>query len=103
MRVESLDEAADPESASDTDPRLTDWSTNPERLFESKDTQRTVRAAISALPEQARIVVILHHIEGMDVEDIAKLLRWPVGTVKSRLSRARDQLRRKLAGHLAPG
>jgi len=77
---------------------VTDWSGNPERLLEKKDLQDSVQRAIGSLSEEHRTVVVLHHIEGMDVKDIAETLRIPAGTVKSRLARARDELKRKL-GH----
>ena len=44
-----------------------------------------------------RIVVLLHHIEGADVQQIAEVLGIPVGTVKSRLARGRNDLRDLLA------
>lgn len=75
-----------------------DWSTNPERTFEKKELQAGVQEALNTLSEEHRAVVVLHHIEGMDVRDIARELGIPEGTVKSRLARARDELKRKL-GH----
>ena len=49
-------------------------------------------AALATLPIGSRAVVLLHHVHDMPVEEIAELLRIPVGTVKSRLSRARAAL-----------
>ena len=60
---------------------------------------RVLHKAIDALPNDYRIVVILHHIEEMRVEEIADVLRVPAGTIKSRLSRARKELKRKLIPH----
>jgi len=51
-----------------------------------------VRRALAALPEAQRAVVVLHHYVGLRVEEIARELRVPAGTVKSRLSRARAAL-----------
>jgi RNA polymerase sigma-70 factor (ECF subfamily) len=45
-------------------------------------------------------VITLHHMEGLPVEEIARLTHCSIGTVKSRLSRARDNLKRKLAGYV---
>lgn len=52
--------------------------------------------AVSALPTERRVVVTLFYYENMSVEQIAKCLRVPQGTVKSRLSRARKQLKEML-------
>ncbi len=51
-----------------------------------------LRAALVALPEDQRVVVALHHVEEIPVAEIARLLRVPAGTVKSRLARARARL-----------
>jgi len=56
-----------------------------------------VHEAVGRLPEFLRAPVVLCYLEGHSREDAARLLRRPVGTVKSRLSRARDRLRRRLA------
>ena len=55
-----------------------------------------LHAEVESLPDRYRIPVILSYLEGKTNEEVAKLLRWPVGTVKGRLSRARDLLRRRL-------
>ena len=51
---------------------------------------------IGRLPERYRAAVVLCYLEGHTCEDAARVLRWPVGTVKSRLSRARERLRNRL-------
>jgi RNA polymerase sigma factor (sigma-70 family) len=51
---------------------------------------------VNRLPEKYRIPVILSYMEGKTNEEVAELLQWPVGTVKGRLSRARDLLRSRL-------
>lgn len=53
-------------------------------------------AAVSALPPERRAAVVLFYYEGMRVDEIARLLRVPQGTVKSRLARARGQLKEML-------
>jgi RNA polymerase sigma factor (sigma-70 family) len=60
------------------------------------DTAAGVRAAIAALPEDYGIVVSLRYVEDMPYEKIAEVLDLPLGTVKNRLFRARDMLRRML-------
>lgn len=55
-----------------------------------------LQEAISTLPERLRMPLHLHHLEGFSLEEVAKMLRVPVGTVKSRLHQARKQLRAQL-------
>lgn len=52
--------------------------------------------AIQSLHEELRAVTVLYYYEDMNQESIAKLLEIPKGTVKSRLSRAREQLQKRL-------
>jgi RNA polymerase sigma factor (sigma-70 family) len=61
-----------------------------------KELRPVLHAEVEMLPDRYRIPVILSYLEGKTNEEVAKLLRWPVGTVKGRLSRARDLLRRRL-------
>jgi RNA polymerase sigma factor (sigma-70 family) len=61
-----------------------------------QELRPVLHAEIELLPDRYRIPVILSYLEGKTNEEVAKLLRWPVGTVKGRLSRARDLLRRRL-------
>jgi RNA polymerase sigma-70 factor (ECF subfamily) len=68
----------------------------PEESLISAETQRAIRRALSSLSSDHRLVVTMHHLEGMDVQSIAGILGISKGTVMSRLSRARDVLRRKL-------
>lgn len=70
----------------------------PDETVLRQDVQQQVQRAIAALPPQHRVVVVLRDIDGLRYEEIAGLLQVPVGTVRSRLSRARDALRRHLAG-----
>lgn len=51
-----------------------------------------LKAAMTSLPEEQRLALALYHVEDMSVAEIAKLLRLPQGTVKSRLARARARL-----------
>jgi len=76
---------------------ITDWTTNPENIATDKELQNVVKNAIQSLPEIHRAVITMHHIEGMEIDDIAKVLKISNGTVMSRLARARESLRRKLA------
>lgn len=66
----------------------------------SGELSARVQAALMALSAEHRIVVVLHHLEGLPVDEIGALLGVPSGTVKSRLSRARAELRQRLAGYV---
>lgn len=65
------------------------------------DVQRRINQAIASLPAEQRAVVVLRDLQGLSYEEIASALRIPPGTLRSRLSRAREALRRLLAD-LAP-
>jgi RNA polymerase sigma-70 factor (ECF subfamily) len=74
---------------SETEPMLTRAPHQDKRL-ELRDFER----AITKLPEEQRSVILLIGLEGMRYEEVAEILEVPVGTVRSRLSRGRDSLRR---------
>lgn len=63
---------------------------------DGRDRTAELWAAIDALPEKLRVVIVLSSIEGHDVREVAMLLRIPEGTVKSRLFIARQRLREAL-------
>lgn len=75
---------------------MIDLSAGPEDLAESSELQEVLQRCIRALTPDYRLVVILVDIEGMSYEEAAQVTRVPVGTVKSRLARARMQLRTAL-------
>jgi RNA polymerase sigma-70 factor (ECF subfamily) len=70
--------------------------TTPDHAVEVAGIQAEVRRAISALNFNQRVVVVLHYLNGLSLEEIAEILECPVGTVKSRLYYARENLRHKL-------
>jgi len=70
----------------------------PDVEFERRETRRVVRAAIDALDERHRAVVVLRMMEGLSTREAAGVLRVPEGTVLSRLSRALDKLELDLEG-----
>jgi RNA polymerase sigma-70 factor (ECF subfamily) len=72
------------------------WWSNPEREFLNKILRKDIERAIDALPEVFRSVVVLADLEGLSYQDIARVLHVPVGTVRSRLARARSQLQKAL-------
>lgn len=70
-----------------------DGMTTPDEQLELNETQRCVRQALEMLDEERRVVVIMRDFDGMDYEAIAVALEVPIGTVRSRLHRARLELR----------
>ena len=99
VRVESLELPGDDGEDGGTR-EIADPSPDPEAQTQTKDMQERVQRAIAGLSPDHRAVVTMHHLQGMSVEEIAGVLDCSIGTVKSRLSRARDNLRRKLAGYV---
>lgn len=70
---------------------------SPDRQAMSNETHRRIEDALAALDEEHRVMVLLRDMEDMSYEEIGDILELPVGTVKSRLHRARGNLREKLA------
>ena len=68
----------------------------PEQILENAELRTMLSKAIASLPEQQREVIVLRDIQGLSYEEIAGVLSLESGTVKSRLSRARENLRKKL-------
>ncbi|GHU09478.1 RNA polymerase sigma factor [Betaproteobacteria bacterium] len=68
----------------------------PERLLQSKQIGQTVNAAMNALPEELRDSIVLREIEGLSYEEIAAQMDCPIGTVRSRIFRAREAIAEKL-------
>lgn len=81
-------------------PERADPTPGPEREAIAADEARRLRAAVDALPEKYRTVVTLYHLQGRQYEEIAQVLDLPLGTVKTHLFRAKEQLRKILAGTL---
>lgn len=68
----------------------------PESLLLSKEIAGTVNAAIESLPEELRSAIQLRELEGMSYEEIAKLMDCPIGTVRSRIFRAREAVAERI-------
>ncbi|TAK52956.1 MAG: RNA polymerase sigma factor RpoE [Gammaproteobacteria bacterium] len=71
--------------------RMADTST-PEALALTEEIRRTVNAAIEALPGELRTAIVLRELEGLSYEEIAEAMDCPVGTVRSRIFRAREAI-----------
>ncbi len=73
-------------------------TSGPEELVEAHERDRQVRNALMRLDDPFRTVIVLRDIEGYKYEEIARMSGVSVGTVKSRISRGRQELRQMLAG-----
>src|SRR6187200_3722766 len=71
-------------------------SSRPDHVLQQRETSDRVWSALKQLPFDQRAVIVLREIDGLSYEEIATSLDVAVGTVKSRLARARQQLRRLL-------
>ena len=76
-----------------------DPSPGPAAIAEGDERRRVLERAIQTLPEAQRIMIVLYHTQGMAYEEIAEITHLPIGTVKSRLNRARLALRDRLGAH----
>jgi RNA polymerase sigma factor RpoE len=68
----------------------------PESLLLTKQIGETINAAMDALPEELRTAIVLREIDGMSYEEIAGIMDCPIGTVRSRIFRAREAVAAKL-------
>jgi RNA polymerase sigma-70 factor (ECF subfamily) len=89
---------SDLECGDDSPPELdpVDYGQDPQRISARRERSQAVRAAMAELPEHYRIVLVLFDLENHSYDEVAELLSLPLGTVKSRLNRARLALRDKL-------
>lgn len=83
------DEGEDMES-----PRwMADPSASPEEQLDQDELEHAIQHCIDSLPKEFKAVVVLADIQGLDYEEVARAIRVPLGTIKSRLARARLRLR----------
>ncbi len=73
---------------------------NPENVLDEEELVAKVRQAIRSLPDEYSKVIILREFEGYSYKDIAQALGVPLGTVMSRLNRARSELKERLKGYI---
>ena len=77
---------------------LEDTGSLPEQDFENKELQQAIQLCIDRLPEQFRAAVILVDVQGFGYKEASQIISSPIGTIRSRLARARQQLQECLQG-----
>jgi RNA polymerase sigma-70 factor (ECF subfamily) len=93
----SLD-AENPQTQTAMHESIWDTAENPEAQTLRRERELALRQALSELPNSFREVIVLRDLEGLSYEEVAATLETNVGTVKSRIARGREELRRKLSG-----
>lgn len=101
LKTLSLDEPAFSDDNPDGPSReISDTSALPEHITLNTELDRKIHQAICELPEQFRIIIVLRELQGLTYEEIANLTHINIGTVKSRLARARVKLQTLLTPYL---
>jgi len=83
----------------ESSPWMVDLSAGPEECYDVVELQDALQQCVKALSSEYRLVVVLVDVEGLSYEEVARVANIPVGTVKSRLARARGQLRKSLQSY----
>lgn len=99
VSVDASFTTGDDDETSRAEAELTDGET-PESLLASKEIAATVNVAIEALSEELRQAILLREIEGLSYEEIAEAMNCPIGTVRSRIFRAREAIAERLRPHV---
>ncbi len=73
-----------------------DSKLKPDEIISNNETKEAIKKAMAQLPEQFRTAIVLRELQGMQYEEIAELLGCALGTVKSRIWRARERLQELL-------
>lgn len=82
------------------DREFPDTSMSPDKSILSEERASIIETAIDELPENYKTAIILRHSEEKSYEEISKILNIPLGTVKARIFRAREMLKKKLKGKI---
>lgn len=96
--LEALD-VVDPGPDADSQARLVSQGESPEAHVQRQELASALQRCLNALPDEMRIVTVMADVQGFDYEEIAQAMGTALGTVKSRLSRARVRLRDCLQSH----
>ncbi|MCM8803720.1 MAG: sigma-70 family RNA polymerase sigma factor [Candidatus Omnitrophica bacterium] len=78
---------------------LSDWKDNPYFHYRNEELKEILSSAIDSLPLKYKTIFILHDIEGLSVEEVAKILSLSIPTTKTRIHRSRLYLREKLSDY----
>lgn len=92
---ENFSDSADEDETSRRKPELTSEET-PESALAAKEIAGVVNAALDALPADLKQAITLREIEGLSYEEIAEVMECPIGTVRSRIFRAREAVSQKI-------
>lgn len=95
-RMPTVSEISDEDGEGIEDSGLLRDDETPDRVLLSKQIGETVNAAMDALPEDLRTAISLREIEGLSYEEIAQVMDCPIGTVRSRIFRAREAIAAQL-------
>jgi RNA polymerase sigma-70 factor (ECF subfamily) len=99
-RAPTVSETESPDSeGSEESGQVPDYNT-PENELMSRQIAETVNKAVEDLPEELRTAITLRELEGLSYEDIAGIMNCPIGTVRSRIFRAREAIAEKLRPQL---
>ena len=96
----SLDEHLSKDESRTFSESLASAGTTPEESLLLQETRHEIERLLQRLPVQQRIAVIMRDVEGLSYEEIADSLEISLGTVKSRIARGREELKRRLNGTL---
>jgi len=77
-------------------PQPADFTNNPEQIIDQQEKTQAIQQAILSLPLKYREIIVLRHLQDLSYIEIANILKLPAGTVKVRLYRARELLRKNL-------
>lgn len=104
MQIESLDQPLHGEDEERSPRReVPDLTHAPQTVLEEKEMRQKILAAVESLPQEYREVMILREVQGLSYNEIAEVTRLSLDNVKTRLSRARAMLRRKLEPYYREG
>lgn len=102
LSIEGAPHAATPAQQEATELQVGDAAASPLELLEARELGGQIERAIAALRPEYRACIILRHLEGRSYEEIAEILGLPLGTVKTYIHRARNELRDVLAPYKEP-
>lgn len=101
-RPSTLKESNDGDSETFEDNAALSNIDTPESLYQTKQIGEAVNEAMAALPEELRSAIVMREIDGLSYEEIASAMDCPIGTVRSRIFRARESIAAKIKPLLEP-